>query len=138
MPYILIFGTILLSFNSCGKMDKKYPLRLINNFSHSIGFYFATGGQYGILYPDTTLPVSNKYVIYKLKSGDTYEYDSGISWDKIFKDQLPSDTLSIYIFHTDTLTTYDWSIIRNQHKILKRYDLSLSDLKNRNFIINYP
>jgi hypothetical protein len=117
-------------------MDKKYPLRLVNNSFHSIGLYFATGGQFGIEYPDTILPVSNKYIIYQLTSGDTYSYDSGISWDRIFKG-LPSDTLSIFIFHTDTLKTYNWSIIREQNKILKRYDLSLSDIKNRNFKIIY-
>ena len=98
---IAIFITLILSVNSCGKvaMDKKYPLRLINNSSHSIGLYFATGGQFGILYPDTSLPVTNQHVTYELKTGNTYEYNSGISWDEIFKD-LPADTLSIYIFHT--------------------------------------
>jgi hypothetical protein len=132
------FILTLVVLNSCGKMDVKYPIRLTNNSSHSIGLYFATGGQFGNTYPDTILPLSDNYVVRDVKKGDSYRYDSGISWEKIFEQDLPRDTLSIYVFHSDTLNNNSWTIIRTQNKYLKRFDLSLQDLKDRNYNISYP
>ena len=51
---------------------------------------------------------------------------------------LPKDTLSVFIFHTDTLTEYTWNEVRDKYMILKRYDLSLDDLRRLNFKITYP
>lgn len=56
---------------------------------------------------------------------------------KIFK-QLPRDTLSIFIFHTDTLNKYPWEKIRDEYKILKRYDLSFEDIKRLGYKVPYP
>ena len=36
---------------------------------------------------------------------------------------LPKDTLSIFIFSTDTLNKYSWEEVRRDYKILRRYDL---------------
>jgi hypothetical protein len=49
-----------------------------------------------------------------------------------------TDTLSIYVFDTDTLNTYDWVKVKVGYKVLKRYDLSLDDLKQMNWTITYP
>ena len=118
-------------------MDKKYPVYLINNAGHSIGCYFSLGGDYGVLYPDTLLPTTNKYIVSEIKSGSRYIYDSGIEWVEIYS-KLPKDTMSVFIFHTDTLKKYSWEEVRTGYKILKRYDLSLEDLKKSNYTIVYP
>ncbi len=133
----LFFITVCLQCENLA-MDKKYPIYLINNFSHPIGFYFATGGQYGTFYPDP-LPETNQYVTYKLDSGKRFIYDSGLSWEKAFKEGVfPKDTLSVFIFSTDTLNRYSWDEVRSGNKILKRYDLSLDDLIQMNWTITYP
>ena len=58
--------------------------------------------------------------------------------ESIFKNELTSDTLSIYVFNADTVDLQGWGYVRNGYKILKRYDLSLMDLKNKNFLVDYP
>ncbi len=51
---------------------------------------------------------------------------------------LPNDTLSIFIFHSDTVSSYPWQTIRTEYKILKRYDLSIADLERLNYKVSYP
>jgi hypothetical protein len=69
--------------------------------------------------------------------GSKTPYDSDEKWEDVFK-SLPSDTLSIFIFRAKTISYYDWQLIRNNYKILKRYDISLGDLKQKKWIIPYP
>lgn len=133
---IILFITNLIKCENIN-MDKKYAINLLNNAEHSIGCYFALGGKYGTLYPDTVLPATNQYIIKEIKSGSRYIYDSGIKWNEIFS-KLLQDTLSIYIFHTDTLKQNSWEEIKNGYKVLKRYDLSLEDLENLNWELTYP
>jgi len=136
---ISIAVLVLLFASNCEKIviDKKYPLTLKNLGSKPIGYYFATGGKYGTLYPDTTLPIRSDYLGIKLESNKIFSYDSSTSWDTNYK-AFPRDTLSIFIFETDTLLKYPWQVIRQKYKILKRYDLSLQDLKKLNYSITYP
>jgi len=141
---IIIFGLLCLFFITiclqCDNlaMDKKYPIYLVNKAPHPIGFYFATGGQYGTFYPDS-LPITNQYVTYQLDSGKRFIYDSGLNWEKAFNEGFfPKDTLSVFIFHSDTLKKYPWDLVRACYKILKRYDLSLYDLKKLDWTITYP
>ena len=107
---------------------KRYALYLMNNTEHSIGFYFALGGNYGILYPDKLLPTTNHYIIKEIKHGSRYIYYSGIKWDEVLS-MLPNDTMSVFIFHTDTLNKYAWEDVRDRYMILKRYDFSFEDMK---------
>lgn len=134
----IIFLLLISSLYKCEKaMDNKYAVYLENNVSYSIGCYFGLGGDFGTLYPDTTLPVNNQYVIAEVKSGSRYIYDSGIEWEEIYS-KLPQDTMSVFIFHSDTLDKYNWEEVRDGYKVLKRYDLSLEDLKQNNWTITYP
>ena len=70
----------------------------------------------------------------ELSSGLEHHFST---WEKYFN-LLPRDTLSIYIFHTDTLNKYPWNIVKEKYMVLKRYDLSLSDLKQLDFKVSYP
>jgi hypothetical protein len=58
-------------------------------------------------------------------------------WEGIFED-LPADTFMIFIFDADTLEQVPWDKVRSEYKILKRYDLSLQDLKDRDWKVVYP
>jgi hypothetical protein len=118
-------------------MDYSYGIDLVNNSGHSIGYYFADGGKYGTFYPDS-LPETNDYIMYDInkvvRPGFEQHYKS---WEKFFQN-LPYDTLSVFIFHTDTLNKYTWGEVRSGYMILKRYDLSLEDLREMEFKIIYP
>jgi len=125
----------LLFWNgNCKIVELHYSINIENNSPHDISFYVAGLGMEH-LYPDTTLQ-TDSVPMQIIPSGKTRSWSNTIGWDNLFK-QLPKDTLSIYLFSSDTLTKYRWNIIRKEYKILKRYDLSLSDLKKSNFGIHY-
>lgn len=132
----IVLVTIFLFFY-CGLCNKerKYSIHIDNNSNHQILYYF-DGLQGNHNYPDTVLPISKPSMV-NVEAGKRFYQDGSISWEQ-FYEQLPSDTLSLYFFHPDTLNTYNWSTIRSQYKVLKRYDLSIQDLQLRNFTISYP
>ena len=133
----VIFIVLLISCTL--KMDAIYPIHIYNESEvQYIGYYFATGGRYGSYYPDTLLPNNNTYVYNKnIKPKQHLQYDSWIKWDVTFK-SLPKDTLSIFIFSSDTLNKYSWEEVRRDYKILKRYDLSIQDLELLDYKVYYP
>lgn len=94
--------------------------------------YFLVSYQY----PDTIIPDTYEKR-YGVSAGSKRPFDSKEKWEVVF-DKLPADTLSIFIFSSDTLDTYDWQTIRSGYKIMKRYDVSLDDLKQNQWIITYP
>ena len=131
-----LFKILALCFFSCEiKMDKVYFITLENNSESRLDFHVASESS-PVIYPDTILPV-NMEDLSLPNITRTVHWSSFTRWEEVIN-SLPSDTLSIYFFHPDTLSTYDWSEIRNEYKILKRYDCSIEDLQNLNFKISYP
>lgn len=60
-------------------------------------------------------------------------------WEDVIKgDQVPSDTIMIFVFDAEHIENLPWSEITNNYMVLKRYELSLEDLVNLNWIITYP
>ena len=137
MRFFLIILLVTNLYKCENAPYKRYSVDLKNDAEYSIGFYFALGGNYGTLYPDTLLPTTNQYIIKEIKRDSRYIYDSGIKWEEIYS-QFPKDTLSIYIFHTDTLNQYTWEEVRDNYLILNRYDLSLDDLTKLNNKYSVP
>lgn len=62
---------------------------------------------------------------------------NGRTWETLIED-TPKDTISLFIFSSDTINKYPWDSVRSNYMILQRYDLSLKDLQNRNWTIEYP
>jgi hypothetical protein len=64
----------------------------------------------------------------------------GVTGEAVFSHgvQIPSDTLMIFIFDAEVIETEEWSDVVHSYKVLKRYDLSLADLKRMNWTITYP
>ena len=124
---------LVVTFSACEKnpfVERVYSIKIENNSPHWIAFIDSR------LYPDTLLPITKPF--YGASRPNDFAYiDSKADWPDVFT-KLPKDTLSIFILNSDTVITYNWDIIRSQYKILKRYDLSLQDLKNRNFVVTYP
>lgn len=111
-------------------VERVYSIKVQNNSSQLINFFDSR------TYPDTLLPAEKPY--YGASRPNNFAYiDSQIDWSDVFA-KLPKDTLSIFILNSDTVNTYNWDFIRNQYKILKRYDLSLQELQSDNFVITYP
>ena len=72
-----------------------------------------------------------------LKEDQIALYD-GSSISKAVKTNTTSDTLSVFVFHIDTLLNHSWKEIRDGYKILVRYDLSAKDLESLRGEIYYP
>lgn len=135
---LIIVCVVLISCKFEGIGERKYTITVSNNSNHYIGLHFALGGLYdGGLYPDTLLPQSDEYVCKDIKVSGKYYYYSSAKWEEIYSN-LPCDTMSVFIFHTDTLNKYGWQEVRDGYKILRRYDLSLEDIKKMKWTIPYP
>jgi len=129
--------TLLLMAFSCDKAaDHVYFITVKNNTSHDIQATPGLGPNYMSSYPDTAISELKPNFVH-IAPNDYSHIELHAKWETIFP-RLPADTLSIYIFSTDTLNVYDWSKIRTGYKVLKRYDLSLGDLQKSNWTITYP
>ena len=123
---ILIF---LLLFTAQCRTDSPTYFDLYNNSGAPVCYYMPW--KHGFFYPDTTLPKKNP---------NPYQFDKEWHFSRegnIFA-ALPTDTLSVFFFSPDTLAKYEWATIRQEYKILVRYDLSHNDLKRLNWRIDYP
>ena len=136
MVAIMLIG---ISFFGCPRLLDNVDNRMIirNNSDAAILFEFSFD------YPDTTLgellvnPSLNPQ-IYRVESKMEERYGHGRNWEISFENYIHSDTLIIFIFSADTLQNYDWDQIKRDSKILERYDLSLQDLLDRNWVVEYP
>jgi hypothetical protein len=114
-------------------------INIKNEWDHDISFYFSSyfaNGRGDTFYPDTALSIEIWYRPVNVVKGKTYR-DNVYPLERIYK-RNNVDTLCFFIFATDTLNMYDWDTIRDEYKILQRYDLSLQDFKRLKNTITYP
>jgi len=127
---ITILSIILLVSCSvgCDKLtDHVYSIKVQNNTTDTIQFYAS------YVYPDTAI-ANEKPRLQMVYPSDFSYWDSKEKWEDI----LPSDTIYVYILSKKTVDKYNWDLIRSGNRILKRYDLSIRDLKKQNWTITYP
>lgn len=124
--YILLLMVFLLCYaGSCEKnLSRGSRIFINNNTTDTVRFLLSDR------YPDTSLPamVNNSILRFVYPQSMT-PYDF-YDWklDDYFN-QLPQDTLSVFVFSPDTLRKYSWEDIRISYNVLKRYDLSIADLR---------
>jgi hypothetical protein len=129
----IIFIFLLLFSCEWPYMDRIDPLYIKNQSNCTISIYPARRGI-DFVYPDTSITL--KYKPYPLGSFLSTNFASADWKEEI--EFLPKDTLSIFIFSTDTLNKYSWEEVRRDYKILKRYELSYEDCKLLKFRVPYP
>ena len=113
--------------------DHGRSFRFDNNSDVDVYIYFGVVDRYlgGTLYPDTAIS--------EVRCGDFFKKGASIYYHYNYEyDKGNTNVLSLFIFDADTFNTYSWDEIKNDYKILRRYDLSLQDIKNLNYIIPYP
>lgn len=122
-------------FLSCEKLlERVYTIFIYNDTNHNIAIGVSDLGEH-LFYPDTLLPPKPEHIL--IEPSYSWHYSSFNKWEDNFENS-PDDTLSIFFFHSDTLEAYSWEVIREEYKILKRYDLSLEDLQRLDFKVTYP
>ena len=129
--------TLLLNSNTCKPplMEEFYTIVVKNNSPDTVCAYFADGGVNGIQYPDTILPTVRPPLI-SIYPAKSFNFDSRRPWEDIING-LNADALSVYIISWKTYQDSLWESIRSNNLVLKRYDLSVSDLKATNWRVNY-
>ncbi len=131
MSYLLLI-TFQLFFSACpSQFDDS--IMVYNNMEHEILVDY--GYFNGPIYPDTTLPQYN--YMHQISEKKSHMIELYYSLEKTYQ-IVHRDTLSFYIFHADTVKKYKWDEVRDGYKILKRYDLSLQDIKQLNKSVYYP
>ncbi len=130
-----IITIIAFSYLSCENVDEQvYRFNIVNNSDITLHFYRGDVSG-GLVYPDTT--IAENITPNTVPPNSIFRLGGFATPEEIF-DRLPNDTLSIYFFHPDTLSIYNWNEIRNEYKVLKRYDISLEDFRLLNLEIPYP
>ena len=125
---------LLLTSARC-KTHQWYSISVHNDTNDTIYFHVAGWGNTHI-YPDTNLEGAKPALIRVLPLRSNAYYQSG-PWEEYFSD-LPADTVSIFFFDDDTIDAYTWDRIRDEYKILNRYDLSFEELQSTNFQVRFP
>jgi len=145
---ILVTVCFVLLFQACPDNGITF-LELKNNSNDTLAVYVADGLH--TAYPDTLLPDKYEDVSF---GGNTKSNMTGTIYnfvrepEKIYK-QLPKDTLSIFILNMNNMNNmnnhYDveeidsmWKEMNYGKRFLWRYDISLQDLRQLNFLLSYP
>lgn len=128
MKITMCFLAVLL-FNTCKFPDEQHYIIVNNNANHMISLYV------GENYPDTSI-VQTKPHLWTVQPNSSF--DDVSEWGTWKERFSKTEKLSVFIFHTDTLNKYTWEEVRDNYMILKRYDLSLDDLKQCDFTVTYP
>ena len=131
---VLSITWLIFVSSKCSMEPETYPISVYNYTDHYINVLLSLGEP---LYPDTLLPDRNYDLNVPVKPNLGRHYSQTLPYKKFVK-QYNSDTIIIFIFHTDTLSKYTWDEIRGGRKILKRYDVSWQELEKLNGRIAYP
>ena len=137
--FVIIFTFFLSSCCFFERPERRHQIIYIRNDSQiDIAFYPYSFLPIGGCYPDTLLPKTNIGRYCSKIEPQHYEAWSPDLTVKDIRDSYKKDTLIFFVFSVDTLNKYSWEEIREDYKILKRYDLSISDLDSMNWTIIYP
>jgi hypothetical protein len=136
MRYITFFLLwLLIVCSTCEKNEEIQKLRVKNNSSNAIY------AKYSSQYPDTSLLIVNdptlNFHIHKVPPNSLQKSYYGAPSEGIFK-TMKSDILLVFIFDAETLESTPWDTVVANYMILKRYELTLSELNNMNWIVPYP
>ena len=122
---------MLIALESCHHNDDGPSHFKIINASNRAIYY-----EFSYSYPDTSLnkiidtPKYNEYNISKINANDVGYVRVGVFGI--------SQITQMFVFDAYVVENEPWDSILIHNKVLKRYQLSVSDLKERNWTIKFP
>lgn len=138
--YFISIILILILLNSCVNYELE-DLFIECDAPHNISYILVDDHNYS---PDNSIPITNEdiktiHIDGSRKSCARYIFNR---WPEFIK-TLPNNTLTVFIFHTDTVSHYTWDQIRQEYKVLVRYDIGVEDYNmlpgtNKSVTIPYP
>lgn len=135
--FFLLFLLILLTSCPNEYNDGSKSLLIRNNSDEVISFWYSR--TYSVHhYPDISMQITKPQLIPALiPNGGAGVGPDNPDWEFIFS-QLPEGLFSIYFFETKPETQEDWDILRNNVENLYRKDITLGELIENNYTIEYP
>jgi hypothetical protein len=134
----------IMLFSKC-ELPRYNEIDYANNADYDVYFFaFGNKGKYlNTTYLDTIISFDKNTLGSTIKAHSYIKVNIGTLPIENYFNNIPSDTLSVYYFHPDTVAKYSWEEIQQGYKVLQRYDLSLEDLiklKNKSGVpvIPYP
>ena len=125
---------VLFCSGQCSMEPTSYSISVHNNSDHYIDVLISYGDP---IYPDTLLPNRFYNRLNPVKPGLARRDHPTLNYKEEIQ-SYGSDTIIIFIFHTDTLAKYTWDEVRAGYKILKRYDVSWQEMEALKGEISYP
>ena len=142
---ILLFSWICIA-NTCKKVDNAnchYSIDFSNNSEKKL--HVRDAYHHPLWHPEPfdieKLSYTAHGEIYIVNSGEQNNRSAMWSRDcheKIFKRDTNYGTVFVYVFDAEVIENTSWEIVARDYLVLKRYDLTLEDLKNLEFEITYP
>jgi hypothetical protein len=130
MKHLILLLNITFFCNCGGLLPNYYDIYVANNADSDLYFEFLnnTGNHINTTYPDTTISFDKEHIGSPIKAHSHVVVNIGtLPIENYFKN-IPSDTLSVFFFHSDTVSRYSWEEIQQEYKVLQRYDLSIEDI----------
>ncbi|MBK5722861.1 hypothetical protein JGH11_18480 [Dysgonomonas sp. Marseille-P4677] len=124
-PILLL---IIIVLTACPD-DDLISIRLINNSNRNVVAYIGEEGLGEPTYPDTSLPSKNL----------TRPVSKDRLGQYLFRKEIERTKVCIFFLDQDTITKYGWDKVRDDYMILKRIDIDMQYLRQKevNFIIRY-
>lgn len=135
---VLALALVPLLASQCSKnFPSGYDLRFKVKNNSNNGIYFSENNTYpdSMIYIVSPLTKNKEKKILSGESGNFYL--TGTDWETKFKD-APQNSISLFIFKSDSLEQILWDTIRAKYIIEMRYDLTLQNMKDRNWEIEFP
>lgn len=112
--------------------DKRYDMTFKNDADYSISIYSLLippiNSTDPIVYPDTSLPFQEPSLnIKEIRPHDFIIYSSTAVDIPTRYGRRNTDTISFYVFSTDSLDLLGWDSLRSSYNILQRYDISINE-----------
>ena len=141
MNWIILIVTFLFLNHACGDKEEDCHKTITFKNTTTDTLYVVSSFQY----PDTStfVGIPNPVLDPNFTKVLPNESNTQVLWGRdcielAFKDLIPSDTMMIYVFDAKVLEGNTWETVKANYLVLKRYDLSLEDLKKNNWMITYP
>jgi len=135
--FILCIWGLCSSINACGKLKDNPRFIKLENNSHGI---IHVDFQYN--YPDTIILdralVDHIDTIGPNKSIKVPTASKNRRWANHINDSNPQNVLMVFVYSLDTLKKYSWEEIQDDYKVLKRYDLTVNQIKQMDWTVTYP
>ena len=125
---------VCLLFSGCDGYlkDIRYDLTFENNADYSISIYSLLIPPYylanPIVYPDTSLPIRKPLLNMEEIRPHGFRVYGFLSEDyPSIYEIYNTDTISFFVFSTDSLDLLGWNSVRNSYNVLQRYDISVNE-----------